>query len=64
MRQPMATEQVAQALRLVVSRGEDRRAHCAVLGFADEQARQQEAEAVKDLGPHQRAQSRDEGDEF
>lgn len=42
--------QVAQALRLVVSRGEDRRAHRAVLGVAGEQARQEKAEAVKDLG--------------
>jgi hypothetical protein len=55
MRELMTTEQIAQALRLILSRGEDCGAHRTVLGFADEHAHEQEREAVKDLGPHQRA---------
>ena len=64
MREPMATEQIAQPLRLIVRRSKDRGAHRAMLGLADEQAREQEAETVKDLGSHQRAQRKDEGNEF
>jgi hypothetical protein len=64
MRDLVPAEQIAQPLRLILSRGEDRGAHRAGLGFADYQARQEEAEAVKYLGPHERAQSGDERDEF
>ena len=60
MRELVADKQVREPLRLIVGWGKDRGADRAVLGFAQEQAQEEIDEAVKDLGPKQRAKFEDE----
>jgi hypothetical protein len=60
----MAREKVREPLRLVISRGKDRRSYCAVPGVADEDSQKEVEETCKDLGPKQTGEFGDVKNDF